>query len=602
MHHAEHEYQKRARKYTDEFNKANRLYNILSNLRLAAFVGIITGIVLYYLDYHLSGIVLSVCSLIFFVMLIVLHERVQNKKDLAYSLAGLNRQGLERISGKWVDFADNGEEYLNPEHQYSYDLDIFGRSSVFQWINQTFTYLGRSFLQNTLLEPSNDTAIISARQDAIHELADKLDWRQHFRAEGSMIKNGRNNPESLFAWAENENQIFKRPWPIWGIRLITSVTMISFILAYFADIRFLYIAGIMLLLQLVIFMIGLRLSSDAYGVINRHRDGIVAFRKLLAMIEKEKFRSGYLAGLKSNLLDANGNSASKQIDKLSSIADLMNFRYGQLFYFVIDVLFLFDYHCMFALEKWKKQSGDNLRPWFTVIGRFEEISSLAIIRYDNPDWCFPHFTESKQNLAAVNMGHPLLPADVRVCNNVKIKGSGHVLLITGSNMSGKSTLLRTVGVNLVLAYSGAPVCAADFTCSIMDINTAMRINDNLEKRISSFYAELLRIKTIVQAAEKSSSILFLLDEIFKGTNSRDRHTGASAVIKKLSKTGAVGLVSTHDLELGGLESDKDFDIENYHFAESYANNQIIFDYKLRSGVSKTTNALYLMRMVGIDKI
>ncbi|MBP1761285.1 MAG: mismatch repair protein MutS domain protein, partial [Firmicutes bacterium] len=435
-----------------------------------------------------------------------------------------------------------------------------------------------------------------------HELAGKLDWRQHFRAKGNLIKNGRNNPESLFVWAENENHIFRRPWLIWGIRSITTVTMILFLLAFFSDIRFLYLAGIMLLIQLVLFMIGLRLSSDAYGVINLHRDGIVTFQKLLAMIEKENFKSGYLAGLTSNLIGTNGNHASKQIDKLSSIADMMNFRYGQLFYFLIDVLFLFDYHCMFALEKWKKQSGKNIRPWITVIGSFEEISSLAIIRYDNPDWCFPQFTDAKQNLAAVNMGHPLLPSDVRVCNNLKIKGIGNVLLITGSNMSGKSTLLRTVGVNLVLAYTGSPVCANDFTCSIMDIYTAMRVNDNLEKKISSFYAELLRIKTIVQAAEKNCSILFLLDEIFKGTNSRDRHIGASVVIKKLSKMGAAGLVSTHDLELGELESDKDFDIENYHFSESYVNNQIVFDYKLRTGVSKTTNALYLMRMVGIDEL
>ena len=291
MHNAEHEYLKREKKYTQEFNKATRQYNILSNLRLAAFVGIIAGIILYYLEYHLSGIGLSVCSLISFVIFIVLHEKVQNKKDLAFSLARLNRQALERLTGKWVDFADNGEDYLNPEHRYSYDLDIFGQGSVFQWINHTFTFLGREFLRNTLLEPQKDIGMILARQDAIHELAGKLDWRQHFRAEGSLIKNGRNNPESLFDWAENENHIFRRPWLIWGIRSITTVTMILFLLAFFADIRFLYIAGIMLLVQLVLFMIGLRLSSDAYGVINLHRDGIVTFRKLLVMIEKENFKS-----------------------------------------------------------------------------------------------------------------------------------------------------------------------------------------------------------------------------------------------------------------------------------------------------------------------
>jgi len=500
------------------------------------------------------------------------------------------------------DFTDAGEEYINQEHPYSFDLDIFGRGSLFQWINSTFTFLGREFLKNTLLNPQKGIAKIKERQDAISELAEKLDWRQHFRAEGSFIKNGRNNPESLFKWAENEDRFFRRPWLIWGIRLIITVTMISLLLAFLADIRFLYLSGILLLLQLVLFFIGLRLSSDAYGVANLHRESVVAFCKLLTIIEGENFQSAYLARLASSLVDPDGIPASKQVDKLSSIVDMMNFKYSQLFYFLIDVLFLFDYHCMIALEKWKKQSGCNLQDWVTVIGRFEEISSLAIIRYDNPDWCFPKLTSSKQNFGAANMGHPLLPSDVRVCNDLILKGSGSVLLITGSNMSGKSTLLRTVGVNLVLAYAGSPVCASSLECSIMEIYTAMRVNDNLEKNISSFYAELLRIKTIIQAAGSSDTTLFLLDEIFKGTNSRDRHIGAAVVIRKLSKMGAVGLVSTHDLELGELESDKDFDIENFHFSESYSNNKIVFDYKLRAGVSKTTNAIFLMRMVGIDDL
>lgn len=602
MHNAEHTYRKCEKKYAKEFNKASKQYNILSNLRLAAFVGIIAGIIFYYLEYHLSGILLSTCSLIMFVIFIVLHEKVQNRMDLASALVRINQQAIERIGGKWVDFTDVGEEYINQEHPYSFDLDIFGRSSLFQWINSTFTFLGREFLKNTLLNPQKDIAKIKERQDAISELAEKLDWRQHFRAEGSFIKNGRNNPASLFKWVENEDRFFRRPWLIWGIRLIITVTMISLLLAFLADIRFLYLSGILLLLQLVLFFIGLRLSSDAYGVANLHRESIVAFRKLLTIIEGERFQSAYLARLASSLVDPDGIPASKQVDKLSSIVDMMNFKYSQLFYFLIDVLFLFDYHCMIALEKWKKQSGCNLQDWVTVIGRFEEISSLAIIRYDNPDWCFPQLTSSKQNFGAANMGHPLLPSDVRICNDLILKGSGSVLLITGSNMSGKSTLLRTVGVNLVLAYAGSPVCASSFECSIMDIYTAMRVNDNLEKNISSFYAELLRIKTIIQAAGSSDTTLFLLDEIFKGTNSRDRHIGAAAVIRKLSKMGAVGLVSTHDLELGELESDKDFDIENYHFSESYSNNRIVFDYKLRAGVSKTTNALYLMRMVGIDEL
>lgn len=602
MHNAEHEYQIRKNRYSQEFKQANRQYNIISNFRLLAFVAILASALLYYLQYVGSAIVLASCSFWAFIILIVLHEKVQKRKDLAYALAEANRQSIARITGQWVDFADQGEEYLDLQHQYSYDLDICGRGSLFQWINHTFTFLGREFLQNSLLQPLKSITKIKQRQEAIDELAEKLDWRQRFRAEGNFIKKGRNNPASLFDWAENESPIFRRPWLISGIRAIITITITSFLLAWRVDIRFLYLSGVMLLVQLVLLFAGQRLSAAVYGVTNLHRDTIVTFKQLLALVEGENFSSDYLSELQSDLVDPGENQASQQIDKLSSVVNMMNFQYGQLFYFLVNLFFLYDYHCMFALEKWKQQSGNNLRTWFTVIGKFEEISSLAIIRYDNPDWCYPQFTNTPQTLSAVNMGHPLLSADVRVCNDLHIKDSGTVLLITGSNMSGKSTLLRTAGVNLVLAYIGAPVCAAGFNCAIMDIYSVMRVNDNLEKNISSFYAELLRIKTIVQAAGKGDNIFFLLDEIFKGTNSQDRHNGATTLIKKLSKMGAIGLVSTHDLELGALASEQDFTVENYHFSEHYANNEILFDYKLRPGISQTTNAIYLMRMVGIDEL
>ncbi|HWQ76167.1 MAG TPA: DNA mismatch repair protein [Syntrophomonas sp.] len=600
-HNPEQEYRIRAEKYAEEWKQANGRYNLVSNLRLAAFAGIIAGVILYYFDYRLGGAALTAGALIAFVLLIALHERVQKQKDLSAALLEVNRQALARISGKWVDFPDNGEEYIDPDHPYSVDLDIFGQASVFQWINHTFTFLGRAFFKNTLLAPAQDITHIKARQDAIGELAEKLDWRQHFVAEGSFIKKRSKNPESLFVWSEKENQLFQRPWLIAGVQLLTAATLVFLLLSIVAGVRYLYIAGPLLLVQFLLFMAGLRLYADAFEVTDLHKDTLVAFRQLLAMIETESFNSAYLTGLQSSLMDEQGRRASQRIDKLSFIVDMMELKHGQIFYFLINVLCLYDYHCVIALEKWKRQSGPRLRDWFTVIGEFEELSSFAVIGYDHPGWRCPQLTAAPQNLTAVQMGHPLLPDQDRVCNNLNLKGGGHVLLITGSNMSGKSTLLRTVGVNLVLAYAGSAVCADDFTCSILDIHTSMRVNDNLEKKISSFYAELLRIKTILQAAAWSSSVLFLLDEIFKGTNSRDRHLGAASVIKKLSQMGAVGLVSTHDLELGDLESDQNFRIENYHFSESYANDQIIFDYKLRPGISKTTNALYLMHMVGIEE-
>ncbi|OIJ16791.1 hypothetical protein BKP45_20985 [Anaerobacillus alkalidiazotrophicus] len=592
----------RLKKYAEQYNKAKRQCNILSNLRLAALLAIIFGIILFYFEYRIFGILFSICTFVTFVILIVQHEKVKKRKELALSLSRINQQAVNRINGKWVEFKDNGEEYMNQKHQYSVDLDIFGQASVFQWINNTFSFFGRKFLKNTLTEPEKDIIKIKERQAAINELAGKLDWRQHFLADGSATENRMNNPESLFKWAENENHLFRRPWLVWGIRFLSLTTLVSLLVTFLIDIGFFYITVILLLTQLILFMIGLRSYLNANKFTDLQKDEILTYQKLLTKIEKENFESKYLSELKSSLIDSNGHYASKQINELSFIVDMMSFKYSPLIYFLLNVIFLLDYHCMIDLEKWKKKSGNSVRTWLTVIGKFEEISSLTTIRYDNPNWCSPQLTNSKQNLSAKNMGHPLLVSNACVGNDLNIRSSGNILLITGSNMSGKSTLLRTVGLNLVLAYIGAPVCANDFKCSVMDIYTSMRVSDNLEKKISSFYAELLRIKTIIQAANKNNSIFFLLDEIFKGTNSKDRHIGAAAVIRKLSKMGAVGLVSTHDLELGELEIEKDIDVENYHFSERYLNNQIVFDYKLHSGVSKTTNAIYLMKMVGIDEL
>ena len=265
---------------------------------------------------------------------------------------------------------------------------------------------------------------------------------------------------------------------------------------------------------------------------------------------------------------------------------------------------------MIALEKWKQQSGQAMGDWFDALGEMEALASLAVIRFDHPDWVMPTIydindseanepEQSKPIFEAAGLGHPLLHKEKRRRNDLTFNHQVKVLLITGSNMSGKSTLLRTAGINLVLAYAGAPVCAHSFRASFMSINTCMRVSDNLGENISSFYAELLRIKRIVQEAETGKRVFFLLDEVFKGTNSLDRHTGARVLIKKLSQTNSLGLVSTHDLELCDLAQENKR-VANYHFQEYYQEGKIYFDYKLRPGPSTTRNALFLMQLAGIE--
>ncbi len=597
----EQEYLLREKKYKEQFEKDKQQFNALSNLRLVAFLGIITGAVFLYLSYYILGSVLFVISLVSFIILIVMHEKVKVSKEKALSLVEINQKALGRIKGEWVEFEDKGEEFIDQKHPYSIDLDIFGQASVFQWINTTVTPMGRKLLKGILTNPLKDRVKIKERQDAITELSDKLDLRQQFLSEGSFDVKEMKDPDDLLEWANNKNPMFRYAWVGWGVKILTALTVVSIFLPFLSFGFFLYMTIPLLLIQAILFIVKLKYYFNVFEVAGRYKDQISVLQKLLTVIENESFESRHLKGIKEGLTHKKGSTTSGEIRELSVIVDMMSFKYSPAFYLLLNLIFLWDYHCMVLLERWKEQSGHNIGKWLDAVGRFDELISLANVRYDNPEWCIPQITNKKHFFSAKGMGHPLLPKGSRICNDLDINGFGNVLLITGSNMSGKSTLLRTVGLNLILACTGVPVCAIDFKCSVMDVYTSMRVNDNLEKKISSFYAELLRIKTIIEAASTDNSLLFLLDEVFRGTNTRDRHAGASAVLRKLSKMGAVGLVSTHDLELGELENDKDMYLRNYHFVESYDNNRIVFDYKLYPGVSKTTNAIYLMKMVGINE-
>jgi DNA mismatch repair ATPase MutS len=337
--------------------------------------------------------------------------------------------------------------------------------------------------------------------------------------------------------------------------------------------------------------------GKALEAVYAYKDSIRIYEEMLERFEKRTFKSDYLQDLKKGLYDRDGKAAFEQIRKLSGLAELISNR-GNSMFLVINIFTLWDIQCMIALEAWKEKSGRSLARWMDTVAELEGLASLAIIHFDHQEWALPKIVSADSGIVAVNMGHPLLVNST--FNDLSIEKRSGILLITGSNMSGKSTLLRTVGINLVLAYAGAPVCARSFSCSRVQIYSCMRVRDNLGENISSFYAELLRIKEIVGATKTEKKIFFLLDEIFKGTNSQDRHAGAKVLIRQLSKAGTMGMVSTHDLELGDLERESERRIRNYHFREFYKNDEIHFDYKLRPGISTTRNALYLIKMAGIE--
>lgn len=598
MKNIEQQYLKRESYYERLLKKQTQTINFISALRLIIFTSGIAFPIFFYTikRYYLSTIILiTLCIL--FITLINKQSRLKYNKKCSTMICEINEGSLKRLKGEWKNFEDAGEEFINNEHNYSKDLDILGKGSLFQYINVANTYLGRKKLKEILLAPNYNIEEIYDRQEAVRELSANLGWRQRFMAEGKIATKKKENPELLFKWGKEVSSLFCSKKFIIMSRVLPVITigiiLIYFLMGNIPD----YFTLIPIGIQVIILKFNAKESNRILNLVYKYKNDIEAYSKMLSLIEKKKFKSKYLLKLKKNLIGEGELTAIQQINKLSGLANLISDR-ANFLYQVINVITLWEYHLLFRFEGWKKEFGGCIEQWLEVIADIEALSSLAILKHDHPEWIMPEIRDSFLIFKSKSIGHPLLTKKP-ICNDLEMRKEERILLITGSNMSGKSTLLRTAGINLVLAYAGAPVCAENLCCSIMNIYTCMRISDNLEENISSFYAELLRIRQLMDATKRKEPVFFLLDEIFRGTNSKDRHTGATVLIEKLSKEKALGMISTHDLELSDIEK-RNSKVKNYHFREYYKNNQINFDYKLRPGVSTTRNAIYLMKIAGIE--
>jgi hypothetical protein len=597
-------YDRRIHAYDNLIHRQQQTANRLSNYRLST---VIVGLTLAFSLYRTASVAVSLpavaVTVVVLAYLALRHSRVREKLRFAEALREINRKGAERLAGRWGAFPDTGAEFRDDDHPYASDLDLFGQASLFQWISSAQTALGRETLADMLKHPPEAPANVAARQEALAELASHLAWRQRFEAEGLLLPKREQPLEPLLQWAMESHGTYLRPWIRLGALALPAVT-IGMIALYFAGLVHWQVPVLFAAIQYILLRVDGKERSRVLSMVYGHEAHLRTYARMIGRIEEQQFRAPWLSERQGRLRGVAGQPALRQIQHLSKIADRIANR-ENAFFMLLNILLLWDYHCMIALETWKHESGKHLRTWLDVVAELEALSSLAHIRFEHPDWAMPTVVGAgarepgePDGLSATTMGHPLIPQN-RVCNDFSMEGAVRISVITGSNMSGKSTFLRTVGTNLVLAYAGAPVCAGQFRCSLMRIWTSMRISDNLEQSISSFYAEILRIKRIVAAA-KTERVCFLLDEIFKGTNSHDRHQGAKALIAQLERDGAFGLISTHDLELGDLERESRGRVRNYHFREYYEGQAIKFDYTLRPGISTTRNALYLIKLAGIE--
>ncbi|WP_026886279.1 MutS family DNA mismatch repair protein [Clostridium beijerinckii] len=576
-------------------NDLNYKVNIIGWSRL--FI-VLLGLLTDYFLYNQNKLNLILISTIFFVgifiALIFYHNNIIQDREKIKAILKINEKGIKRLSGDFASFEDSGSEYLDYKHPFVDDLDVFGDNSIFQYINDTVTKGGREELVKLLRNegPLNKSDIVE-RQEAVKEMSQKATWRQNLILEGSLKKSKDMHLDNLIDWSESTES--SSP-----LRVVIACTFIlaTIFSIYLAIVK--VIPQSFLLLNFMVNFIVVKVLSKSMRteikLFESIKNSIYGYSKILFLIEEENFNSQYLKKLQGKL-KSDKLSCKEEMKAFSSILDWIGNSSYNAYYLLFNILLFSDVFLLRSLEKWREKNGSKLKGWLEVMHKIDALTSICNLPFENENWTYPVILD-KNEITSVNIGHPLLGSNA-VKNTFSMVGNQKVSLITGSNMSGKSTFLRTLGTNLVLSYIGAPVHADKFSCGIMNIYTCMRTKDNLEENISSFYAEILRIKILIEACKRGESVFFLLDEIFKGTNSRDRHTGASVLIKQLIKYGGVGLVSTHDFELCDLENESE-EIINYNFREFYENNKIKFDYILREGRSKTQNAIHLMKLAGID--
>jgi len=588
-------YEKREQEFSQKLAEARKKLANLAQLRLLVFLlaAFLAGYSIY--SNRVEYALYALAPILTFIFLVIIYRRLVNSTTYLENMVNINQSGLQRLSWQWPDFLEKGEQYAQPEHPYSKDLNIFGRGSLFQYINSTVTFGGEEALTN-LLKGQEDPASIGERQESVKELSEALPWRQHFQATGMEAEVKKENPAELIAWAQEKQAGVNIPNLL---LLLPGITLLLFLLYYLEHLP------LPLPLALVAIQYGILLATRKK--IHREFDRtqmasnrLKQYAAVLKCIEDAKLKSSRLRCLQESL-SGDRRTASLQIKALAGIVELTQFRYSQpLVYFPVNTILLWDLFTAKKLATWKNSSGALLETWVDVISEVEVHSCLAGLAHDNPGWVYPEITVGSPYFQASSLGHPLINPEQRICNDVTLPLPGTALVITGSNMSGKSTLLRTVGLNLVLAYAGAPVCAAAMKASHLPIYSKMQVTDDLTQGVSTYYAELTRIKMVIDAARSGESIIYLLDEIFKGTNSKDRILGTEAIIRMLSDLPSLGMLTTHDLELAALADENPRLIKNYHFDDQIDNDKISFDYKLKTGVSTSTNAIALMKMVGIN--
>lgn len=603
-------FSQRVARFTAEAEALGSRSRLVSNLRGLCFGGAaISGITALVRESGTLGWLSAALGIMFFV-LVTVHSRVIAAEDLALRWVQVNKDALLRNSSRFKEIPENGARFSNAIHPYADDLDLFGPASLFQRICTARTHFGQQRLAAYLMNRAN-AAEIAARQEAARELAPQLDVRQRLEALAIAVaaplagsrsasdKSATLDAEPLLAWAEGPPGLSSKPSFV-AVAWVSPIVVVSLVSAAWA-LDWHPLAWLLPLIAQALLLMSVRVHTAAvFAAVSSNQGLFLRFGPMLQVLEALEPSSQRLSELKRETQSTEQEPPSRAMREFERIVSWFELRHNGLIHPFVNGLLMWDVHCVLRLENWQRRCGKQLRQWFTALGEFEALATLAAAAHDNPDFVWPQVDEGTTHFQAIALGHPLLARDGRVTNDIDLGGAGKALLVTGSNMSGKSTLLRAVGVNAVLAMAGAPVCAQGLSMSPVAVRTSMRIRDSLDQGVSHFYAELRKLKGVVDALAGSAPVLFLLDEILHGTNSRERQIGARWVLAELLRKGAMGAVSTHDSGLCELPTPLMEHVRQVHLREIAEAGELRFDYKLHPGPVRSGNALRLMRSIGLQ--
>ena len=600
-------YAGRAAVFDQAVARADRLSLIISYARVASFAAA-AGAAAAAIWWPRAPVgllsALAAVAALGFAVLVIAHARVETRKRWNQLRARQNREQAARVRRDWNAVPRAAFDEAPPDHPYAADLDLVGRASLADLLGAPSTPAGRRLLRSWLLA-SSTTEVVHRRQEGVAELALELEWRQQVHALGTMAAFDSARLERFMTWAEEPPWLLNRPWLTWLSRLLPATGVALMVLDWWDPSTGGYWLVPLLASIIIWYAVGRRLR-DTFDRVEAQQPTREHGERLFRVVREHTFRTARLAELASSL--GNGRAAADTaFARLGRLMALVDLRNSSLLYFPVNALTLWDLHVVHALERWRLESGSDIRRWFETVGEFEALSALAGLSHDNPDWIFPEFSSSAQPLLeARDLAHPLLPRGARVANDLRVGPPGSFLFVTGSNMSGKSTLLRAVGVNVVLGQAGGPVCASHLRLPRVDLRTMMRVQDSLELGISYFMASLNRLRQVIAPntpqATDAPPLLYLLDEILQGTNTAERQIAVRTILRHLLARPAIGALTSHDLSLADAE-DLRATADRVHFTEAVEGTddsaRLSFDYRLRTGIATSRNALKLMRLIGL---